>query len=639
MNILIISNDLVYTAQLQVLLSSLSKNIMFASCHRGSFSFIQPPMGHHRGYDLIFIELDLFEQGRVSLEDITRINNQKGLLVFMGERLLDRSKLEIIPRDSSFLEKPVNFQKLQQALAEIGIVLEKLNCWQYKRCGRGPGDSNSQGLGVCPAASEPQNNDIHQGLNAGRSCWVVSGTLCDDDVQGSFASKVKSCMDCDFYRLVASEEGDSFESIHEALQIRQHDLTGTSVSEGTFGVDNSGAIISFNMAVEKITGYSSQELQGQPHQIFFSQAPVVAAPGENRIPPSPILAALKSGQVYRSRNEVFLRRDGSSFPVDLTCAPIVEEDVVLGAMVLFKDITDELCIQRKKERVEQELRDLTETLEERVMKRTAKLNTANQDLTETLDRLQQTQAQLVESEKMASLGGLVAGVAHEINTPVGIAYTASTHLEKETARVVAIYQDGKMKRRDFEEYLSTCQEATRLLNSNLNRAAELIRSFKQVAIDQSVEGKRTFKLREYLDEILLSLRPVLKKAGHIVKIDCDDEIILHSYAGAFSQIVTNLVTNSVTHGFTEIAPGQISMEFSRVDDNWLFSYRDDGRGINAEHLARIFDPFFTTTRAKGGSGLGMHIVYNIITQKLKGTISCQSEPGRGTTFLITIPIQ
>ncbi len=280
------------------------------------------------------------------------------------------------------------------------------------------------------------------------------------------------------------------------------------------------------------------------------------------------------------------------------------------------------------------VRKMTEKAEER----SVQLNAANEDLQHTLDQLRKTQKQLVQSEKMASLGSLVAGVAHEINTPVGIAYTASTHLQKETEQIIRFYEKGEMKRSDLDEYLGICRESTRLLLSNLNRAGELIRSFKQVAIDQTGEVKRCFKLREYIDEVLLSLRPILKKTRLSVTVEGDAAMELYTYPGAFSQILTNLVTNSVAHGFEENEEGHIFIRFFRESEGLCLHFSDDGKGIADKDQEHIFEPFFTTNREKGGGGLGLHIIYNIVTQKLNGTIDWQSEPGRGTAFVINIPV-
>lgn len=636
MNVLIVSDDLVQAARLQLLLSSITRNIVLLSCDEASVSHLREQLRCCTEIDILFMELSLLTRKIVS-EAIAEAYNKNAhppKLIALTHDLPAKHSPAELPIPGLFLEKPVDFNRLRKILHHIDFSLNKLNCWQYKQCGREPGGLNCMSMGVCPAARKEENNGIHGGQNGGRSCWVVSGTLCDGYIQGSFASKVKSCLDCDFYRLVASEENDNFESIEKALLKRQQELTRSSVSEGIFGVDAGGLITSFNFAAQKITGFQAKDVLGKHYRLFFKDRENgKAAESEH----CPILNCMVRGNSYRSDDYFFVRSDGSEFPVHLTCAPIVEDDAITGGVVLFKDVTDELRTRREKERAEQQLRELTDNLEERVRQRTAELESANSDLVQTLEQLRETQSQLVQSEKMASLGGLVAGVAHEINTPIGIAYTASTHLEKETGNVASHYRDGTMKRQDFEDYLDICSESTRLLNSNLNRAGQLIRSFKQVAIDQSVEEKRRFNFREYLDEILLSLRPMLKKTRHTVEIDCDEEIELYGYAGAYSQILTNLVTNSVIHAFAPDDAGRISIAFSLDGNDWMLHYEDNGRGVASQDLTRIYDPFFTTNRENGGSGLGMHVVFNLITQKLKGTISCESEPGRGTAFIIRIP--
>jgi PAS domain S-box-containing protein len=414
----------------------------------------------------------------------------------------------------------------------------------------------------------------------------------------------------------------------------ENELILNSVSEGIFGVDLEGSITFMNPAAQNMMGYTSAELIGHRCYVF-----IVPPDGEGEsydMSDCPVTASLQYGQIGVSEEEVFFHRNGSSFSVELASAPIVEDDVVIGAVVTFRDITEQLQVRKAKEQVERELRDLTETLEQQVTRRTAQLSATNQDLLNTLDQLQKAQAQLVQSEKMASLGGLVAGVAHEINTPVGIGYTATTHLEKVTRQIYRLYNDGRMKRKDLEDYMDTCVETTSLLLSNLNRASELISSFKQVAIDQSGEAKRSFNVCNYLDEILLSLRPLLKNTLHQVEVDCPESLELVSYPGALSQVLTNLITNSVTHGYDDNQAGLFRIEIAMKNNELRLSYSDDGCGIEADELPRIFDPFFTTGSEKGGSGLGLHIVYNIITQQLNGSIFCKSTPGQGTAFIIKI---
>lgn len=254
--------------------------------------------------------------------------------------------------------------------------------------------------------------------------------------------------------------------------------------------------------------------------------------------------------------------------------------------------------------------------------------------------LQETQDKLVESEKMASLSGLVAGVSHEINTPVGNAVTAASHLQEQFGDIQQRYQAGQMKRADFEGHLEQTERGLGIILSNLERAHELVQSFKQVAVDQNSEAREDFQVCAYLEKVITSLDPTLKKTPHRVELDCDQEVILHSYPGALSQVVTNLVMNSVSHAYEESAEGgTMRLRVRAQEGELLLDYSDDGAGIPPEVQERIFEPFFTTKRGQGGSGLGMHVVYNLVTQKLGGEIVCHSTPGEGTRFAISLPLE
>lgn len=266
----------------------------------------------------------------------------------------------------------------------------------------------------------------------------------------------------------------------------------------------------------------------------------------------------------------------------------------------------------------------------------AQLQEKAQQLEQTLQNLQQAEAQLIQTEKMAALGGLVAGIAHEINTPIGIGVTAASLLVEKTDRFYALFQSGAMKRSDLEKFLDMAQQSSQMTLTNLHRAAELIQSFKQIAVDQSSESKRVFNLNNYIEEILLQLSPKLKGTGHVVEVQGDRHLSLNTYPGAFSQIVSNLVLNSLLHAYRPGQQGQITLDFWQSRGQVIFEYADDGQGIPPEHLSKIFEPFFTTKRGQGGSGLGLHIVYNLVTQKLGGTIHCESKLEMGTKFVIRL---
>lgn len=269
----------------------------------------------------------------------------------------------------------------------------------------------------------------------------------------------------------------------------------------------------------------------------------------------------------------------------------------------------------------------------------AELKAAKERAEQALADLQATQKSLVEAEKMASLGGLVAGVAHEINTPVGITVTTATHFLEKTQDIRRIFESGKVKRSDFESYLATASQAADLILGSSTRAANLIQSFKQVAVDQTSEERRRFDLRTYVEEVLLSLGPRLKRTPHRVSIDVPAGISVDSYPGPLSQVITNFVMNSIMHAWPDEdgTAGCMTLSGRQENGQVVLVYQDDGRGIPPDHLGKIFEPFFTTRRGSGGSGLGLNIVFNIVRQTLKGTVDVESRPGTGTTFTVRFP--
>lgn len=283
------------------------------------------------------------------------------------------------------------------------------------------------------------------------------------------------------------------------------------------------------------------------------------------------------------------------------------------------------------------LQDDKVNLENTVRERTKTIEQQKEELQITLDNLKETQSQLIQSEKMAALGGLVAGVAHEINTPVGISVTAASSLAEETRVMADKYKTNKISRAEFKEYLNTANQSTKLILANMEKAATMVQSFKQVSVDQSTEQKRIFRLKEYTEDVIRSLYPKFKNSKVDISIKIGDDIELDSYPGAFSQIITNLVTNSLNHGFDEPQQGRINISAKMNRDHLSLEISDNGRGISKEDLNKIFEPFFTTDK-KIGTGLGLHIVYNLVTQRLNGAISCESEPGYGTSFKITLPV-
>ena len=308
--------------------------------------------------------------------------------------------------------------------------------------------------------------------------------------------------------------------------------------------------------------------------------------------------------------------------------PLLPKALAIPSPAMLQAANDELTIQvGERMRVELEVKE-----------KNAQLQTINSALSESLDKLKQTQDQLVAQEKMASLGGLVTGIAHEINTPIGVALTAASHLNDETCVIIQKNQEQKLERNHFEDYLEVMKSSSELVMDSIKRAAKLIDSFKEIAVDQSDEKKQYIKIKQYLQDVLLSIMPKLKQSAHNITINCDDDLAIECYAGAFTQIFTNLITNSLLHGFEGVLVGEITVDIDAPEANGVvIKYHDNGKGIPLEDQNKIFDPFFTTKRNQGGPGLGLHIIHNIVCQKMQGDIAVQSNEKQGTTFVIRLP--
>jgi PAS domain S-box-containing protein len=255
-----------------------------------------------------------------------------------------------------------------------------------------------------------------------------------------------------------------------------------------------------------------------------------------------------------------------------------------------------------------------------------------------LRNLRETQNSLIEAEKLAALGRLVAGVAHEVNNPVGISLTVASSLERKTALFTAEVERGDLRRSRLQEFLETSRDASSQLVANLNRAAELIQSFKQVAADRNYSDQRSFDLGDLTEQVVLSLRPGLRKHHLTLTVDCQPNLTMNSYPGPYGQVLTNLFLNAVAHAFPDGRPGAVDIQVRESGkDNVEIIFSDDGCGMSLDVRRRAFDPFFTTRRDQGGTGLGLHIVYSIVTNRLGGRLDLDSEPGRGTRIQIILP--
>ncbi|MEO9946962.1 ATP-binding protein [Paraglaciecola sp.] len=312
----------------------------------------------------------------------------------------------------------------------------------------------------------------------------------------------------------------------------------------------------------------------------------------------------------------------------------LEEDVAKKTATLSKIMLDleqqkdELLINQRELRQENENRQF---IEDELRKR-------NSELATSMETIQLAKDQLVESAKMASLGGLVAGIAHDVNTPLGVGVTATSFLQDRVDKLKVAYEDKKLTGSTMSSFISEAQQTITLLTNNLNRASDLISSFKQVAVDQTSEAEREINVSEYLIEIVQSLAPSIKKTQHTIDVHCPDDLTIKCAPGVLAQILTNMIMNSLIHGFENKPKGSIGINITQQDNNLLIHYTDDGKGLDKITLGQHFDAFFTTKRGEGGSGLGTHIMYNLVTQTLKGKIQASSELGEGLHYKISIPM-
>lgn len=376
----------------------------------------------------------------------------------------------------------------------------------------------------------------------------------------------------------------------------------------TFTAD--GRIRSFNAGAERMFGCEADEVLQRD---IASLLPSVSALIEQ-------LQAADHGDAPEIAEGIGLTRQGGEIEVEISVGVTEIEDVRYHAAVV-RDVSE-------RNRAKRELERLNVSLREQV-----------QETEAALARLHQAQQQLVQAEKMASLGLLVAGVAHEINTPVGIAVTAASYLGEQADLIARALKDGVLKKSQLETAVHAFAESAEIILANLRRAATLVQSFKQVAVDQGSEEWREIELGEYLDEVLLSLQPRIKPTPHEVEVDCPPGLLLRTAPGALAQIISNLVMNSLIHAWDEGQKGLMQIAVAVEDGELRLSYRDDGRGIAAEVLPLIFDPFYTTKRGDGGSGLGLHVVFNVVHQTLRGEIYASSTPGEGLRFDIRFPVQ
>jgi len=274
---------------------------------------------------------------------------------------------------------------------------------------------------------------------------------------------------------------------------------------------------------------------------------------------------------------------------------------------------------------------------EQIRRREADRRNASQRADDALTTLRQAQEDLIRAERLASLGQLVAGVSHEISTPLGIALTTATQVQSDSAAFERLVGENQLSRSRLTQYAGRMREGAQLLTSNLMRAADLLYSFKQVAADQAIEDRRALNLADWIDELLKSLRALARPGRHVFVVECPPDLVVDTLPGILAQVVSNAVKNAIEHGFQEREGGRITITGIRSGDGIGLSIADDGRGIDGADLGRVFDPFFTTARARGGTGLGLHIVHNLVVNRLQGRVELQSSACAGTVLRLWLP--
>ncbi len=387
-----------------------------------------------------------------------------------------------------------------------------------------------------------------------------------------------------------------------------------TVLDGIITVNPSGIIESVNPAAERIFQYRAHEIIGCNVNVLMPEPYHSEHDGYLRN-----YARTGKAKIIGIGREVKGRRkNGEIFPMSLAVA-----EQISGDSHAFVGVVADITESKQRELELQQQYKLVQV--------------SNEKLTASIEKLKAMQEQLVQSEKMAALGGLVAGLAHEINTPIGIGVTASSHLSTISESLTTALNENTLRRSELDSSIEEISTTSELIFRNLERAAKLISSFKQVAVDQSNEELREINVGEYLEEILLSLRPELKKYHCTVDISAVEPVLITINPGAFYQIVSNVVINACLHGYQEKG-GEIQINVALRNGALKMTIEDHGVGIPADKVGKIFDPFFTTRRTKGGTGLGLNIVYNIVTQAMKGAISVESSPQKGSCFSISIPM-
>ena len=403
--------------------------------------------------------------------------------------------------------------------------------------------------------------------------------------------------------------------------------------------DVAGTVQMFNYGAEKMLGYRAREQIGRPMPFEIHDAAELLERSKELsrqygrvVAPTQVLVFNPAKQGVETRNWTYIRKNGQRLTVSLTVTRVQDSaGKIVGFLGIARDITLQL-------QAEQALQELNYQLEQRVEARTAELEETNKHLASTMHNLQLAQTELIRSEKLTALGDIVAVVAHEINTPIGNCLTVATTLRDRSEELSAEVAQGTIRRSSLSRYIEDSKIGMDILIRGLHRSSELVTNFKQVAVDQTSEQRRSFELDQAVKEVVALLMPMLRKTPYKLQISIPEGIRMDSYPGPIEQIITNLINNAILHAFEKNQPGLMILRAELRDQSVSIQFSDDGQGIAEQHLNRIFDPFFTTKLGRGGTGLGLNIVHNIVRNMLGGQIEVSSDLGQGAFFEIVLPL-
>jgi signal transduction histidine kinase len=440
-------------------------------------------------------------------------------------------------------------------------------------------------------------------------------------------------------KIINASAGDLtpvFDAILEkAMRLSEASFGGLAVPDGEFGR---------LVAIRGITGPYAELITSKRYRRSALFGSTLKTPSVIHI------LDLKDDESYRRRSPTVVEAVELGGIRTWLLVPLLKDNKLLGGFLFYRrevrafsdehisllqNFADQAVIAMENARLLNELRQRTDELAQLFESEEARAL----ELAKSLEDLRAAQDRLIRAEKLAALGRLVAGVAHEVNSPVGTSLTVASALELKRAAFAADVARGELKRSTLNEFLEVVEDASSLLASNLNRAAELIQSFKQVAVDEGYLDRRSFFAGDLTEQVLAGLRPSLSGKNIVLNVEWEPDLEMNSYPGPYGQALTNLFLNAVMHAFPDGKGGEIDIKLrASGSDQVEILFSDNGRGMSADVMRQAFNPFFTTRRESGSTGLGLHIVHNMVTNRLGGQLNVDSTPGRGTKIQIILPL-